>query len=90
MNVQVHHAVSDLTGQTGIAIVRAIVAGESNPHELAALRDSRCRKSSAEIAEHLITGNWREEYLFNLEASLRLYNTLNATIETYNIRSTSE
>lgn len=69
MNVQVHHAVSDLTGKTGMAIVRAIVAGTRDPDRLAALRDRRCRKSVAEIAEHL-TGTWREEHLFNLRMGL--------------------
>lgn len=46
MNVQVHRAVSDLTGTTGMAIVRAIVAGERDPGRLALLRDGRCRKSA--------------------------------------------
>src|SRR5216684_1193631 len=43
MNVQVHHAVSDLAGTTGLAIVRAIVAGDRDPMHLAANRDPRCR-----------------------------------------------
>ena len=64
MNVHVHHAVTDLTGQTGMAIVRAIVAGERRPSELAKLRDHRCQKSEAQIAEHL-TGTWRAEHLFS-------------------------
>ena len=50
MNVQVHRAVSDLTGTTGMAIVRAIVAGERDPLRLAANRDPRCRKSVEQIA----------------------------------------
>ncbi len=69
MNVQVHRAVSDLTGTTGLAIVRAIVAGERNPARLAVNRDRRCRKSVEEIAQYL-TGNWREEHLFNLASAL--------------------
>ncbi len=44
MNVQVHRAVSDLTGKTGMSIVRAIVAGERSPARLAELRDRRCKK----------------------------------------------
>lgn len=83
MNVHVHHAVTDLTGQTGMAIVRAIAAGERRPSELAKLRDSRCQKSEAEIAEHL-TGTWREEHLFNLGSALRLYDMLEAEIAAYN------
>jgi transposase len=53
MNIQVHRAVTDITGDTGMAIVRAIVAGERDPARLAAHRDKRCRKSEKEIAEHL-------------------------------------
>ena len=63
MNVQVHHAVTDITGKTGMRIVRAIVAGERDPMKLAALRDRRCKKSEEQIAEHL-TGNlaWRASF----------------------------
>jgi len=82
MNVQVHRAVTDLTGQTGMAIIRAIVAGEREPRRLASLRDKRCRKSVEQIAEHL-TGTWREEHLFNLKMGLRLYDELEAMIATY-------
>ena len=89
MNVQVHRAVSDMTGQTGMAIVRAIVDGERDPTKLAALRDHRCKKSAEEIAEHL-TGTWREEHLFNLESSLRLYDALESTIATYQQRLLEE
>jgi len=89
MNVQVHHAVSDLTGQTGMAIVRAIVGGERDPHRLAELRNFRCRKTAAEIAECL-TGNWREEHLFNLEASLHLFDALEAMIAKYEARMIEE
>jgi hypothetical protein len=53
MNVCVHQAVSDITGVTGMAIIRAIVAGERDPSALARLRDRRCRKSKAQIAEQL-------------------------------------
>jgi transposase len=82
MNVQVHHAVTDLTGQTGLAIVRAIVAGERDPQRLAALRDRRCKKSPAEMAAHL-TGTWREEHLFNLRMGLRRYDELTAVLAEY-------
>jgi hypothetical protein len=58
MNVQVHRAVTDLTGKTGMAIVRAIVAGERDPLRLAAHRDRRCGKSVEDLARHL-TGTWR-------------------------------
>jgi transposase len=85
MNVQVHHAVSDLAGTTGMAIVRAIVAGERDPRRLGALRDHRCRKSAEEIARHL-TGTWREEHLFNLGAALELYDAIEKLIASYEAR----
>jgi len=82
MNVQVHRAVTDLTGLTGMAIVRAIVGGERDPARLAMHRDRRCRKSADEIARYL-TGNWRDEHLFNLASALRLFDTLESEIAAY-------
>jgi DNA-binding HxlR family transcriptional regulator len=82
MNVQVHRAVSDLTGKTGLAMVRAIVAGERCPRALAQFRDPRCKKSLDEIAEHL-TGTWREEHLFNLTMGVRLFDHLQTMIAEY-------
>lgn len=89
MNVRVHRAVTDLTGVTGMAIVRDIVAGERDPERLAAHRDKRCRKSVQEIAEQL-TGNWRAEHLFNLANALRLYDHLNELVETYDAQLLAE
>lgn len=82
MNVQVHHAVSDLSGATGMAIVRAIVAGERRPEILAELRDPRCKKSAAEIGKHL-TGTWREEHLFTLASTLSMFDNNEAEIAKY-------
>jgi transposase len=82
MNVCVHHAVSDITGVTGIAIIRAIVDGERDPLVLACLRDRRCRKTEAQIAEEL-TGNWRPEHLFNLSQALKMYDQLCMVIDDY-------
>jgi len=82
MNVQVHRAVTDLTGLTGMAIVRAIVAGERDPARLAMHRDRRCRKSAEELARYL-TGTWRQEHLFNLASALRLFDALDTEIAAY-------
>src|SRR3970040_912234 len=57
MNVQLSQALSDITGDTGLAIIRAIVAGEREPHTLAAYRDRNCKKSAEEIGRAL-TGTW--------------------------------
>lgn len=53
--------------------------------ELAKLRDARCKKSEAQIADHL-TGNWRDEHLFNLESTLRLYDAIQQMIASYDAR----
>jgi transposase len=89
MNVQVHRAVTDLTGVTGLAIVRAIVGGERDPARLALHRDRRCRKSAEEIARYL-TGTWREEHLFNLASALRLFDALETEIAAYDARLLKE
>jgi transposase len=85
MNVQVHRAVTDLTGITGIAIVRAIVAGERDPIRLSALRDYRCKKSAEEIARYL-TGTWRDEHLFNLASALNLYDAVEKLVASHEAR----
>jgi transposase len=89
MNVQVHRAVTDLTGLTGMTIVRAIVAGERDPERLAAYRHSRCKRSAQEIAKYL-TGHWRVEHLFNLASALRLFDALGQEIALYEQRLLEE
>jgi transposase len=82
MNVQVHRAVTDITGITGMAIVRDIVKGERDPNQLARHRTGRCRKTRDEMARCL-TGTWQEHHLFNLASALRLYDTLEQEIGLY-------
>lgn len=82
MNVRVHRAVADLDGTTGMAIVRAIVAGERDPQRLAALRHARCQKSERAIAEQL-TGHWREDHLFSLQQGLKMYDAIAERIQEY-------
>jgi transposase len=82
MNVRVHRAVSDLSGATGMAILRAIAAGERDASKLAKLRDPRCRKSEEEIADQL-TGHWREDHLFSLQQSLKMYEGIQERIAAY-------
>ena len=74
MNLQLHKVVSDITGVTGMAIIRSIVAGERNPEQLAQLKDRRIRSSQGEIAKAL-RGDYRVEHLFVLEQELLLYDT---------------
>ncbi len=80
MNIQLSQALSDVTGETGQAIIRAIVAGERDPHKLAALRNYRCKKDEDDIAKAL-TGAWREEHLFVLRQSLEMYDFYTRQIE---------
>lgn len=72
MNIKLHQVVSDITGATGMRIVRAIVAGQRDAHELASLRDARCKNDITTIAKAL-KGNWRPEHLFSLKQATELY-----------------
>jgi transposase len=72
MNLQLHNVISDVTGVTGIAILRDIVAGKTDPTVLAHHRHPRCKASEAEIAASL-TGHYRDEHLFVLRQALEIY-----------------
>lgn len=72
MNVQLTQVLSDITGETGLAILRHIVAGDRDPVALAQLRDPRCKSSAEEMAKAL-TGNYHPEHLFALKQALALY-----------------
>lgn len=72
MNVQLPLVVSDITGVTGLRILRDIVAGQRDPQQLAQHRDYRCHASKAEIVAAL-TGNYRPEHLFALQQNLELF-----------------
>jgi len=72
MNLQIHHVISDITGVTGLAIVDAIVAGNTNPKELAKLRDHRIKASIDTVTKSLV-GDYRREHIFTLQQSLTAY-----------------
>ena len=72
MNVRLTNVLSDITGVTGLKIIRSILAGERNPLRLAALREPGCKKSEAEIAKSL-EGHYKREHLFALKQALELY-----------------
>src|SRR3546814_14379875 len=71
INVQLHHVVSDITGVTGMRIIRAIAAGERMPNTLAEMRDIRCHASVEQISDAL-SGNWPDEHVLALCQSLAL------------------
>lgn len=79
MNVQLQHVLQDITGATGMRIIRAILAGERDPHRLAALRDRACKNSAETIAKAL-RGDWREEQLFALQQAVELLDAYQAKI----------
>ena len=79
MNVQLHHVVTDITGVTGMKIMRGIVDGEHDPCSLAKHRDARCKESVETIGEAL-TGNYRSEHVFALRHALELYDFLQTKI----------
>jgi transposase len=72
MNLLLHNVVSDITGATGMKIIKAILAGERDPRVLARHRHELCKHSSATIAKSLV-GNYREEHLFALRQAVDLY-----------------
>ena len=74
MNLQLANVISDISGLTGQAILRAITAGERDAGKLAELRDPRIKASPEEIAKSL-QGNWRPELLFVLQQELEMYDT---------------
>lgn len=72
MNVQLANVISDLSGVTGQRIVRAILAGDRDPKQLAQLADPRIRASQEEIAKSL-EGTWQPELLFVLKQEMTMY-----------------
>jgi hypothetical protein len=71
-NLLLHNVVSDITGVTGMKIIKAILAGERDPQLLASHRDNKCHHDSATIAKSLV-GNYRIEHLFALGQAVDLY-----------------
>jgi tellurite resistance protein len=80
MNVQLANGISDITGVTGMAILRALVEGERNLQKLAQLKHKQIHASRAQIGQSL-EGNWRAELIFVLRQSLDLYDFHLAKIE---------
>ena len=72
MNLQLTQVLSDITGVTGLAILRAMVAGERNPQTLAQLRQGRCEHSPEDLVKAL-TGHYRSEHVFALKQALALF-----------------
>lgn len=80
MNIQLSNVISDIAGETGQKIIRAILAGERDGAKLAKMKNTRIRASEEEIAKSL-RGNWREEHLFALKQAVELYDAYARTPE---------
>lgn len=72
MNLRLTNVLSDITGVTGMKIIRAILAGERDPEVLASYRHSNCAKSKVEITKSL-EGHYKREHLFALKQAVELY-----------------
>lgn len=72
MNLQLHDVVTDITGLTGMRIIKAILAGERRPEVLAAMHDRRCKNSASTIARSM-KGHYRPEHLFSLRQVVEIY-----------------
>lgn len=85
MNVRIDLAVTDVTGRTGMSIIRAILGGERDPEVLAKMRDERCAKSEAQIAEALF-GKYSDDHLFELDQAVRTWDHFQKLIGECNAR----
>ena len=81
MNLHLHHVVSDITGETGLRILDAILAGQRKPEELVKLRDKRCSKSTPNEMQAALVGDYRPEHLWVLKRSLQAYRFYQSQIE---------
>lgn len=72
MNLRLDNVLSDISGLTGMTIIRAILNGQRDPKTLAAFRDKRCKKSQEEIEDSL-NGFYQEDQLFALDRAVRQY-----------------
>jgi transposase len=79
MNLLLHNVVSDITGVTGMRIIKAILVGERDPLVLAGFRDPRC-KNSRETISRSLEGHYKPEHLFNLTQAVELYEFYQAKI----------
>ncbi|MGD1151714.1 MAG: IS110 family transposase [Syntrophales bacterium] len=80
MNIQLHKVITDITGVTGMRIIRAILAGERDPLVLANMKDRRIQSSVSDIVKSL-KGDYRPEHLFALKQAVELYDFYHQQID---------
>jgi transposase len=72
LNIQLGNVLSDISGLSGMKIIGAILEGERDAQELAALVEPEVKATPQDIAKSL-EGNWREELLFVLRQQMEFY-----------------
>lgn len=80
MNIKLQHCIADITGKSGMLVIKAILEGERDPVKLASFCDGRIRKSKKENIIKSLEGFWKEEHIFELEQSHDLYQSYQAKI----------
>ena len=85
LNLRLDIVVKDISGLTGMKIIRSIISGESNPKELAKHRHYNCKKSKEEIAKALVS-NERADYLYCLTKEVNMFDFLTAEIKDIDIK----
>lgn len=80
MNLQLHKVISDISGLTGMRIIKSILAGERDPLKLAKMRDHRVKNSAETIAKAL-EGDYRQEHLFALKQAVEAYEVYQRQIQ---------
>src|SRR5215469_711028 len=80
MNVKLTEVLSDVTGVSGLRIIRAILAGERDPQALAGLASPKCAKTREEFALAL-RGLWQPEHLFELQQAYDLFTTYQRLVD---------
>jgi len=85
MNLKLDRVISDITGMTGMSIIRAIIAGQRDPLKLAKFRDRRCKNPEDVIAKSLY-GDYKEEHIFQLQQAVELYDLYTEKIQECNTK----
>jgi transposase len=80
MNIKFHDVISDLTGVSGLRVIRAIIQGERRPGELLALCDEQIQKKKAPSVKESLRGCWKREHLFALRQALEVWETFQQKI----------
>jgi transposase len=79
MNIKITNVISDITGQTGMNIIRSITEGHTDAEYLSQFRDKRC-KASAEVIKKSLEGKYTEQNIFVLKQEVEIYNFYNKQI----------